>query len=543
MKNKLKRIFAVGLAIVCLTVTASAHMSMDEKGVITVSGELGKENAEKMFSLDVYRGTDENGKKLSELSPEQYLTYIVCHTQLMTDENGAYEYSFKISGESGYLTAQVALEGDSEPVRESGFYYVNTKEYEKAVEAFNGAKTADEMLDCITEYGECLGFPAEEYGKLSKQIDCAEILLSMQDICGDDKGERIGFYNTAVYIQKLNENKGENVFSELEYSRLNESAVKDLYDAEFITENMEKDMTKRLSGEGFKTYGAYMDGICEAFVLATVRYPNGYDNIKTVLAELENETGISESLLTSANCKKVAGQNYESYQSLEEALKKQKTSSNSGGGGGGGYSGSVKAPEIIVDGEIVHSQTVQEINRDLFDDIESVPWAKEAIIALAEKGIVNGKEEGKFFPDDKITREEFVKIIVEAFSLESTDAETRFDDVDADAWYAPYIEIAVGNGIVKGISENSFGAGRSITREDIATIIYRIAKADGLFEASEEEELFDDNGDISDYAKEAVYALRENGIISGDGSGRFMPKDYASRAEAAKIVYGLISLK
>jgi hypothetical protein len=106
-----------------------------------------------------------------------------------------------------------------------------------------------------------------------------------------------------------------------------------------------------------------------------------------------------------------------------------------------------------------------------------------------------------------------------------------------------YVNIAVANGIINGVDGKNFGAGRNITREDIATIIYRIAKNQGLFGASDEKELFNDDANIADYAREAVYALKENEIISGNGNGGFMPKAYASRAEAAKIVYGLISIQ
>ncbi|MBE7012237.1 MAG: S-layer homology domain-containing protein [Ruminococcaceae bacterium] len=546
MTNIIKRFFAMALATVCLTATVFAQISMDENGVVTVKGELGQEYAGKMLSLDVYRGTDENGEKLSSLSQGEYLSYIVCHTQLMTDENGEYEYSFKISGNSGYLTAQIATEGDFEPIRESGFYYVSMEEYEVAVEVFNNADTADKMLDCLREYGMCLGLSSDEYENLSNKKDCAEILSSMRMLCGVDKAKRTQLYNTAIYIQRLNESKIKNVFEDNEYSGFSETAVKDLFEAEFITESFEKDMTARLSGKGFKTYEAYQNAVEKAFVFATVKNPNGYDNIKTVLLALSDETGISKGLVTTANCKKVAGMDFDSVSSLEAALKKEKESSSGGGGGGGGGGSSSKGDNnvvITVDAEIAQQEPVEEMNRDLFNDLEDVAWAKDAIVALAEKGIVNGKENEKFFPNDKITREEFVKIIVLAFDFEKVNSDLKFSDVDFSMWYAPYIGIAAGNGIVNGIDGNNFGTGKNITREDIATIIYRIAEKKGLFGASGEYEPFTDDANISSYAKEAVYALKKNEIISGNGSGDFMPKAYASRAEAVKIVYGLISIQ
>lgn len=100
-----------------------------------------------------------------------------------------------------------------------------------------------------------------------------------------------------------------------------------------------------------------------------------------------------------------------------------------------------------------------------------------------------------------------------------------------------YVATAVKLGIANGEGE-SFGTGKSITRQDLAVMAYRAAK---LAEA-ENAAAFDDDGEISDYAKSAVYCMKEKNIISGTGGNRFSPLNSCTRAETAKIICGLINI-
>lgn len=91
-------------------------------------------------------------------------------------------------------------------------------------------------------------------------------------------------------------------------------------------------------------------------------------------------------------------------------------------------------------------------------------------------------------------------------------------NVDDEAWYITYIRKAVNSGIIKGISEDEFGIGRELTREDMAVIIVRILKSEK--EISYDEKFMDDS-EISDYAREAVYLLRTLGIVKGNEDGKY----------------------
>jgi len=206
----------------------------------------------------------------------------------------------------------------------------------------------------------------------------------------------------------------------------------------------------------------------------------------------------------------------------------QQKPSGGGGGGGGGSNMNFIAPSMPSATDNQTSQT------SVFNDLADVQWAKEAILTLHAKGIISGYGNNQFAPKNNIKREEFVKLVVGAYYSDEAAAEVTFSDVDANAWYYDSIGIAVGKGIISGIDEMNFGTGMNITRQDMAVILYRVAG--GRFAAKDAEKKFADDGMISNYAKEAVYALRDAGIINGVSDTEFAPTKYATRAETAVML-------
>jgi len=199
-----------------------------------------------------------------------------------------------------------------------------------------------------------------------------------------------------------------------------------------------------------------------------------------------------------------------------------------GNGGGGSLGGSSKPA------------TKPEDTKVTFTDIDNVDWAKDAIVALAEKGVLNGKGDSKFAPNDSVTREEFVKIIVAAFELTDDKADCDFADIANDRWSYSFIAAASKLGIVSGDGTN-FNPTAGISRQDMAVIIHRVFEYLKL-EVSGDSISFDDGADIAPYAKNAVDALTAAGIINGMGDGTFAPAGTVTRAQAAKVVYGLLDL-
>jgi len=177
-----------------------------------------------------------------------------------------------------------------------------------------------------------------------------------------------------------------------------------------------------------------------------------------------------------------------------------------------------------------------------FNDISSVPWAKEAIETLAAEGIISGPGDGTFRPNNKVTRAEFIKMLMMALELVDEEAVCTFSDVKEGAWYYQSIANAEKLGIVNGKGDGTFGVNDEILRQDMAVMIYRAAQLTGIDLGDDINVIpFTDEEDISGYAKEAVAAIQKAGIINGIGDGSFAPKKNATRAEAAVIIYRLLN--
>lgn len=173
-----------------------------------------------------------------------------------------------------------------------------------------------------------------------------------------------------------------------------------------------------------------------------------------------------------------------------------------------------------------------------FPDVGAGRWSYEFIQSLAEKGILTGNEKGLFEPERSITREEFLKILFEALTLAKPEnANTGFSDVVFGCWYEPYIAGGVNLGIVNGLSPEYFGVGKPISRQDMAVMISRAGVCLNLELEDDAEAEFSDSCQISDYARAAVSALAQCGILAGNGQREFCPKLNATREEAAKVIY------
>ncbi|MDO5396298.1 MAG: S-layer homology domain-containing protein [bacterium] len=215
---------------------------------------------------------------------------------------------------------------------------------------------------------------------------------------------------------------------------------------------------------------------------------------------------------------------------------------SSGGGGGGGSRLSAgyiptptKAPiETAAPSSDENNTPNTPAEGGSFPDVDADAWYSVYVNKLAEGGIVKGDEAGKFNPENPITRSEFLKMIVGIFNILDSSAECDFTDVPKDAWYYGFIASAVKFDIAEGVGDGSFHPSDRITRQDMAVIAARAARLSGALPEADKLE-FIDSAEISDYAKESVAAMAEAGIISGS-DGKFAPKDFATRAQAAKII-------
>ncbi len=166
----------------------------------------------------------------------------------------------------------------------------------------------------------------------------------------------------------------------------------------------------------------------------------------------------------------------------------------------------------------------------VFEDVPADHWAYSYIMDLYNMGIINGETATLFVPDDNVTRAEFAKMAVLLFGLTAQSAESKFVDVTAGDWFAPYVIAATEAGIVLGTSETTYSPNDNITREQIAAIIGR-----EMNWTSDNPLDYSDADTIEEYALPYVTGLTEQGILTGD-NGMFRPKDNSTRAEAAAII-------
>ena len=182
-----------------------------------------------------------------------------------------------------------------------------------------------------------------------------------------------------------------------------------------------------------------------------------------------------------------------------------------------------------------------------FVDVPSSRWSATYINKLASLGIINGTGGGYFEPTLYVTREEFVKMLAGVAGANVTGyTSSRFPDVPLSRWSAPYIAWAADRGITTGTDGGNFAPAMRITREEMATMIYRYVQSAGeTLPAKNTPVIFADANLISGWAQTPVSVMQQAGVIDGNvtnGRYTFDPKVSASREECAKMLAVLYDL-
>ena len=177
------------------------------------------------------------------------------------------------------------------------------------------------------------------------------------------------------------------------------------------------------------------------------------------------------------------------------------------------------------------------IARVSFTDVPANAWYAEYVADAATLEYMDGVSEGIFAPEQPMTRAEFARVVANMAGVEpvtTVEYPTRFTDVPANAWFAQAVEWASRYGIVNGTSETTFDPYGTITREQIATMLYRYAGNNAQANLSVLDQ-FSDAGQISEYAKNAMAWAVEEGYMNGKGENNLDPQGTALRCEIAKL--------
>ncbi len=202
-----------------------------------------------------------------------------------------------------------------------------------------------------------------------------------------------------------------------------------------------------------------------------------------------------------------------------------------------------------------------------YSDVAENAWYQKFVSHLTQLGVVQGISESEFAPQRNVTRAEFATMLALADEVDLSVYQgiTSFQDVSENSWYAPQIEWAYQQGLIEGFENGLFYPNACLTREQAATIMERYAEAKNSrvlemnrYELNESvcatlstseveyiEELiaapeYLDQSDISDWAEYSVTEMSQSGIFCGDDSGDFNPQNYITRAECAKLISAYI---
>ena len=557
-----KNIFIALLAgaLCASSVSASAFYKLDydlENGRVTVKG-----NTEKAYSnvtLEILKA-GKTAADLENLSEENAHNVIIQYDQCVADENGDYVFEFKLA-DSVLSGEYVTLVTYNKKVDENKLSYIAASDFANALLAVNNSANDTEMLAAIDAGLKNLGVDNPYYSKLTPEEKTA-VAKAVYD--GKKDGaysyDFVNVFNKVMAVEAVNHSGDDNVdvIEVLEYYddifKISELGSYPTFSGQ--TDDVKTKIADIIEAGRYESVDAVRNAFEDATVRCALYYASGYDKVYKILSDNNHILNINFTAYNSLTAKsevdkKMISSMFESAAAITTAFNQYVAASQSyypsnNGGGGGSSSGGGSKGSSSISMPTVGTQTVNVNKTETkvnFNDIENVAWAKQSIERLAEDGIVSGKGNNAYAPMDAVKREEFVTMLVKALKLDNGGAKCDFADVDNSDWYYNYVASGVSAGLVSGISLTDFGAGMNISKQDIATLLWRAAEMKGI-EIKSDDVLgqFEDEAEISDYAKAAVEALCTQKIINGNGSGKFEPKKSATRAETAVMLDRFLEL-
>ena len=172
-----------------------------------------------------------------------------------------------------------------------------------------------------------------------------------------------------------------------------------------------------------------------------------------------------------------------------------------------------------------------------FSDVENGRWSASSIGYAVNNGYMNGVGGGKFDPEGSLTRAMVATVLWRREGSPAPTAPSGFADVPAGEWYTDAVAWAKETGVVKGLTETTFGPDEYITREQLATMLFRFSSSAPV-SVPERADLtpFADDEKVSDWADEPLEWAVEAGIVNGTDGNRLAPDGFATREQFAAII-------
>lgn len=419
--------------------------------------------------------------------------------------------SANVSNIKGYIdevknALQLEVEESESTDRLNAFLSIRDKDYSRSFVTLNDVERAWK----ISEILDCLASDSSNKTRLQSLFENNSSIIDV-DVDGDDYKDNVSsIYNSIVYNNNL---KKAASISEIEKLFSQATAIAAINAATGTT------ISEKLA--------EYYDEVG-----ISTEYYNKLANCSDSQIKLKIERMfLNQGFLTTDKIKGTFDTAVDTY------IKEEEDDFGDGFGndvvGGNPGIGGISGP---VDAAVTYPQTSQTPTAS-FADCSTEHWAYSYIEALKESGIISGYSDGNFYPDRTVKREEFVKMAVLMCGLYDESSECDFTDVDKNEWYYGYVSSAYKEGIINGVSEEEFGIGADISRQDVAVIVCRLLEKLGVeTSVKEEPKVFSDADKISDYSAESIGILNGMTIINGFEDGSFRPEASLTRAEAAKIL-------
>ena len=189
--------------------------------------------------------------------------------------------------------------------------------------------------------------------------------------------------------------------------------------------------------------------------------------------------------------------------------------------------------KVTVEASFAKDGTVQQPDTR-FDDVAKSAWYHKAVEYVAENGIMSGVSAREFAPNAGFSRAMLAQTLYAMSGKPAVKAESTFADVAASAWYADAVNWAAEKGYVSGVGDGKFAPDASVTREQMALILYRYAGSPDASGMAQKE--FADSSSVSAYAVDAIRWAVHEGLISGMENNTLAPQGTATRAQVAQIL-------
>ena len=189
--------------------------------------------------------------------------------------------------------------------------------------------------------------------------------------------------------------------------------------------------------------------------------------------------------------------------------------------------------KVTVEASFAKDGTVQQPDTR-FDDVAKNAWYYNAVEYVAENGIMSGVSAREFAPNAGFSRAMLAQTLYAMSGKPAVKAESTFADVAANAWYADAVNWAAEKGYVSGVGDGKFAPDASVTREQMALILYRYAGSPDASGMAQKE--FTDSSSVSAYAVDAIRWAVHEGLISGMENNTLAPQGTATRAQVAQIL-------